>query len=343
MANKRVYYAIQQVRIAPDGTASGSYTDAYTIHGLQQVGINTKFNLEQVFEIGQLAIYENIENVPDVEITLEKVLDGTALMYHLATPTATSATLAGRSTIKSQVLLSIFSDTKDSASGAAITETECSGMFPSQLTYTFPVQGNATESVTMVGNNKTWRTPSVASGSFPGNNDTPPGSGGVQRREDILFGSGASYCVLPPSVEGVTDIGGGSGYNILVSGAYGAAIQSIKVSASLGRDNLEELGHKAPYFRYVNFPVQVKTDIEAYCKNGDQVIALEEADNIVDETIIIKMREGLTINCGSHNKLDSVSFGGGNAGGRGGNATCTYSYTTFNDMTVTHPEDPAGL
>ena len=36
-------------------------------------------------------------------------------------------------------------------------------------------------------------------------------------------------------------------------------------------------------------------------------------------------------------RLSSVSFGGGDAGG--GNATVTYSYTTFNDFTVLHPSD----
>ena len=33
-----------------------------------------------------------------------------------------------------------------------------------------------------------------------------------------------------------------------------------------------------------------------------------------------------------------MNYGGGDAGG--GNVTVTYSYTTFNDFTVLHPQDP---
>ena len=56
MPNNRVFYAVQAVGIAPFGS-----TTYATVHGLQSVGITTTFNLEQVFELGQLAIYENIE------------------------------------------------------------------------------------------------------------------------------------------------------------------------------------------------------------------------------------------------------------------------------------------
>jgi len=38
------------------------------------------------------------------------------------------------------------------------------------------------------------------------------------------------------------------------------------------------------------------------------------------------------INLGAKNKLSSVSYSGGDTGG--GNATITYSYSNFNEMTV---------
>jgi hypothetical protein len=340
IANKRIYYAVQQVQIAPIGTGPTSYTSNHVVHGLQSVGVNTRFNLEQVFEIGQLAVYENIEELPDIEVTMEKVLDGYALTYHLGTPGATSATLAGRSNEKCQILLTIYDDTKDSASGVPITEVEMSGMFVSALNYQFPVQGNCTESTTFVGNNKVWRTNPSGTGRFPGNNDSPIGSGGVQRRQDVMFGSGQS--VLPLTVAGITNIGG-SGFNVLTSGQYGAHIQNIRVQANLGRENLNELGRKGPYHRYVNFPVEVTTEIECYSTSGDLVNALEDQDNITDEKILIKLKEGMTVDVGDNNKLNTVSYGGGNAGAQGGNVTVTYSYTTFNDLTIKQSQDPAGL
>lgn len=77
MPNIRVFFATQQVAVTNVNTA---ITNADVIHGLQQVGVTTKFNLDQIFEIGQLSIYENVEVLPEVEVTLEKVLDGYPLI-----------------------------------------------------------------------------------------------------------------------------------------------------------------------------------------------------------------------------------------------------------------------
>ena len=66
------------------------------LKGVQSLGLNTAFNLEQIFQLGQLELYENIEDRPDIEITIDKAVDGYALVEHLATPTATVSSLAGR-------------------------------------------------------------------------------------------------------------------------------------------------------------------------------------------------------------------------------------------------------
>ena len=109
MANKRIYYAIQQIRL-------GNTTNIDEIHGLQTIGMTTNFNLEQVFEIGQLEIYQNIEEVPEIEVTLNKVLDGYPLCYVMATEngaegiTASQAvgpTLTGRQNARCDMELSI--------------------------------------------------------------------------------------------------------------------------------------------------------------------------------------------------------------------------------------------
>ena len=94
MANRRIYYPVHSVAIAPLGTTN--YTTSHVVRGLQNAGSTLTFNLEQIFEIGQLEIYENIESVPIIEITLEKVFDGYPLIYHLATVGATDPSLAGR-------------------------------------------------------------------------------------------------------------------------------------------------------------------------------------------------------------------------------------------------------
>jgi hypothetical protein len=353
MANKRIFYAIQQAGLAPAGTTgAGSFTLAHAVKGLQSCGINTRFNLEQVFEMGQIQIYQNIENLPDVEITMEKVLDGHPLIYHLATKGSNSATLTGRSNVKSSFVLSIFDDTQDSASGTPLTEVYCSGVFVSAVNYNFPVDGNFTESVTLVGNNKIWRTSGFFfTGQFDqtGSESAPLAAEGVNRKQYIIFGSGTNACKLPAGVGGVDGIDV-SGYNLIGSdGNYGAHIQSIRVQANLGREALNELGRKGPYHRYVNFPVEVRCDIEVLSTRGDMTDATEtgvlgNGNNLADKSIFLATTEGTKLNLGTKCKLASTNYGNANAGGRGGNATVTYSYTTFNDLTVIHPQDPtAGL
>ena len=348
--NNRIFYAIQEVGIAPNGTAgANSFTSSHLIHGLQSVGLNTKFNLEQVFEIGQLEIYENIENLPDVEITMEKVLDGYCPIYLLATNGAASTTLAGRSTQKCVVGLSIFGDTQDAASGTPISEVMLSGQFLQTLDYTIPVEGNTTESVTLIGNNKVWRTGTGY--FFPGrhtNTDAPLSPYGVSRRQDIIFGTGANACNLPyggGGIPGVNQTGPYAGKLVALSdGSFPAHLQSIKVSTNLGREALNELGRRGPYYRFVSFPTEVKCDIECYSTIGDLVDATEDGvlgsgNNLSNQAIYIQLNEGLKLNLGSRNKLQSVNYGGANAGTRGGNATATYSYSNYNSLSVQHPQD----
>jgi len=128
MANNRIFYACQAVVIAPCFRAHND-NESRLVHGLQSVGITTNFNLEQAFELGQIQIYENIEGLPDVEVTLEKVLDGYPLIYHLSSPRATTSNLVGRSKERCCLGLGIFPDDKDVVSGVAPVEVYMSGMY----------------------------------------------------------------------------------------------------------------------------------------------------------------------------------------------------------------------
>ena len=118
----------------------------------------------------------------------------------------------------------------------------------------------------------------------------------------------------------------------------------------MGREELFELGTRQPYARVVTFPVDVTCDIELLSLSGDMINAFADGcgagtdpctgivDNLANEKIRIATCEGTRIYLGTKNKLASVNYGGGDAGG--GNVTVTYSYSTFNDFTVIHPQDP---
>jgi hypothetical protein len=310
--------------------------------------MNTKFNLEQVFELGQVEVYQNVETIPDVEVTLEKGLDGYPLMYHLATVGAVSNTLTGRANTKNQFAMSIFSDSQDSSSGTPLETVYCSGIFVQSVAYHFPVEGISTEQVTLVGNNKQWGATGVTFTGFMNNTDAPSYSGGVSRRWNVVFAppsGGATYTILPTNIEGIS----ASGTNDMdAEGNFKAHVQNIRASANLGREQMHELGRRGNFFRYVQFPVEVRTEIEIYGLSGDSVSALEEGIN-ADGTnqvnpgyrITIKTDEGTYLDLGSRNKLETVTYGGGNATGRGGNVMETYSYQTWNDFIVAHPADPS--
>lgn len=328
--NNRVFYAIQAVGFIADGVG-GLVSAGNTVHGAQSAGMTTTFNLEQVFELGQIEIYENIENLPDVEMTFEKVLDGWPLVYHLATPAATGAALVSRTAGKVTGVLAIYPDTQESASGQPDRYVENSGLYVSALTYTFPVEGNCTESVTLVGNDKIWATGDIFLYDFT-NDDVPAATNGVQRRENVDM----TNSVWPTDIPGITS----SGTNEITAGAFGAHLQTATVSTDLGREQLFELGKRAPYYRYVTFPIEVTTSIEVTTIEGDLVDARSDvASNLSDEIIKIRTTDNTQVYTGDKNKLSSVDYTGGDTGG--GNVTCTYNYSAFNTLYVTNPDtDP---
>lgn len=370
MANNRIFYACQAVGIKPCYLAD----EITVVHGAQSVGISTSFNLESAFELGMIQVYEQIEGLPDVEISMEKVLDGYPLLYHLATASANGTSLLARSKAKSCVSLGIYSDENDVVSGVAPVEVYCSGLYFSSVSYTLPVEGNCTESVTLVGNHKEWfqsndpnpvgfdgtLTPSLIA-EYQMNPDGTGGDfplaldnggeylGGIQRRENVRV----DLSILPKSLFGVKqNSNAGNAYE----GTFGAGgyplvhMQNISISTDAGREDINELGRRAPYARVPNFPVDVTCDIEYISVSGDFVPAYEEGrpeyvgtadqgNNTVDETIRIHLNDYTCFDLGTRNRLSSVQLSGGDAGG--GNQTITQSYTNQNDLKVLHPEDPA--
>lgn len=339
--NRRIYWAIQAAGFAPDG--SSTFTP---IHGLQSVGTTVTFNLTQVYEIGQTSLYDNYEGTPDVEVTLEKVIDGYPLIYHLATPTTAGTSLAARSNDKATFGLSLFGDTNNSASGTPNAQMTCSGMFVSSLSYTFPVEGESRESVTLVGSNRVWSSGSFTfTGSIFDNTDVP--ASGVTLRQHFVWGSGTGASKIPGGGTGGIPNIGSNGYNLLKADGskYNASVQNITVSTDLNREALLELGRKNPFFRYANLPVEVTCEIEVLTTDGDFVNATEEGvsgnngNNLADKTILLNVDNGLKLDLGTKNKLTNVTFGGADAGG--GNATTTFSYSNYNDLTITDPNDPS--
>lgn len=391
MPNNRVFYAIHSVAFKENGTQptnevvpivpgqdvvpSGRWEVA---RGVQSVGMTTTFNFEQIFQLGQIEIYEFVELEPEIEFTVERVLDGTKPLWFMATgPRGTSSLVARTADYRTDVAVPVYSDTQTRATGLPVSMVYGSGMFVSSVSYTFPVDGNFTESITLIGNDKIWSDFELAGDPFPGNLPRPTGIAGQIlgpgeitkagiTQTQLGFPSGAYF--LAGGIEPFTTAGGesalviGSGVQrresfdlvcsrlpteipgVSASGTLGGLvehIQTITVSTDLGREDIFELGKKRPFFKFVTFPIEVTTAIEVITSQGDLIDAIstepaacERINNTVDQEIILCLCEGLNINLGLRNRLQSVDWAGGEAGGD--NVTITYNYSNFNDLTITH-------
>jgi hypothetical protein len=385
--NTRVFYATQGVvvgdfkatSIVDSWQAGDSYLDGdgklMIAHGLQSIGVTTNFNLEQIFELGQLSLYENFEEVPEIEVTFEKVLDGYSLIYHLGTVDATNPTLTGRSEARADVRMAIglTADTSIQSGNSGVAELYCSGMYINAVSYNLATDGNFTESTTFVGNDKQWYSGSengilvsakaiisAFTTSIFGNDAPVSPDNSVLRRQNVVIGSaglgmasGTFRTVVPDFIEGtttgatgVTDALNGNGLNsncsyIDDSDANKVHLNSASISVDFGRESINELGSKAPYARYVSFPVDVTCDIEVTAIGGDNIDAAEEAKNLSDHSIQFVLDDSTVLQLGNKNKLTSVTYGGGDAGG--GNATISYSMTNSNDFVVLHSGDPISI
>ena len=336
MANEnRIFYATQSVQLnGPSGTGNNVNTDWDVVRGLQSVGVNTNFNLEPVYQLGQLSLYDNYEEIPEVEITLNKVLDGSQTIYAMTMGTGELINLANH---RCGFALNLYAEANGAASGAsgAIAQMQCIPSYLSSVTYTFPAEGNATEEVTLVSNDKTWTSSgdlATLTNSTPG--ITSPvninGNPGIVRRGLI------NTLYLPT--------GAGSGTNGAGAGGIpnGMKIQSMTISMNLGRESIFKLGQRTPYYRYINFPVEITCEIECVAGDGDLAgvsegggAACSNPKALSDKYIGISLCDGMFIGLGSKNKLTSVNYTGGDTGG--GNATVTYSYQTFNDFSYSAP------
>jgi hypothetical protein len=392
MSNKRIFYASQSVHLQPVSTGSnGDYRSpsSYITYGggrwiqprgLQSAGISTTFNNTPVSQLGTLQVYSQTENVPQVEVTLNKVLDGTAPLYCLCTAEIDAA---NTSTLKAanknlteitnnmvNVRFAVFSDTNLYATGTTQSHTFCSGMYLSRVSYSFPVEGTASEEVTLVGTSKVWGSgatiPTDASVLTTSDNATPQGSGAnyVVRRQFIALTGGGSYTYPTRGTDGKIDLsnlGTLATCSVLPTGKGGIPlnvgetnlklktpmIQNITISANLGRENINELGYFGPYYKYTTFPIEVTSEFQVISTSGDMVNAddfdtatgctASSYQNLEDKEIAIKIcgetsSDYMIIDLGKKNKLTSVNYAGGDTGG--GNATTTYSFQTFNKLNI---------
>ena len=326
MANVRTFYACQAVQLgAVSGSDAVNPTQAWTtLDAVQSVGITTNFNLDPVYQLGDVQPGDLFEDIPDVEISLTKqILSDGASIYKSMMGEGDLTDLADN---RSAVRLLIYPDTVTKATGVPTTNCVIQPAYLSSITWNFPSDGPFTEEATIVGNNKVW------DGTVLGVTDASPTENltGVARRQ--MYNEVSS--IVPTGIN-TTNYAAASG-GIPAS----AKFQSISVSVDLGREEIFQLGERLPFTRYINFPVEVTTDFEVIHPNGDQVGASETEAScsnpkaLTDKRIVLTLCDGTSLDLGTKNKLNSVSTAGGDAGGD--NVVYTYSYVNYSKLDYTH-------
>ena len=303
---QRIFYASHAVSV--EGT---------TIQGAQSVSVNTNFNLEQVFQLGQLSIYDNVSTDPDVEITITKALDGHPLIWSLATNSGPLGTggIFSNANDQCEIILAVGDDAVGVAPNTSFIQM--TGCFITNISYTIPVDGNMTEEVQFIGSHKA--VTGAGAVTAPGN--VSPQSK-ILRRQHLMNGAATA---LPAAVAG-------------------KHISNISISASLNREKMYTLGQMSPFHRFVNFPLEVTCSFDVIATGTDGIAMDVINDRCVgrtanEEPICIELcREGIagvrsySFYLGDKCKLQSVNYSGGDTSG--GNVTLTYTYTTFNDLWI---------
>ena len=304
--SNRIFYASQSIAVATGGAGPGT-----VVQGATSVSLATSFSLDKMYQLGHISVYDQIVNAPEVEVTIAKNLDGNDTIYKLATG---GGTLVATSAAAPTLTLAIGSDTDAQLVANSSASVVMTGCFLKSVKYDMQVEGAFTEECSFVGSSK---TVTATAGTSPATS----GAKVLSRRNFKLNGT------LPSEVSGKN-------------------LQSVSISADLGREAMYKLGQFTPFFRAVQFPLEITCEIAVLATANDGVLLTQSDMNGCTVagvpsgqqiTIILCEASGgtdkYTFNLGDKNTLQSVNYSGGDTGG--GNVTITYSYTTANTLTIT--------
>jgi len=267
MTNNRVFWAIEQLALKANSSPATSGVAAFNARnyatgaiasgvnevgalwevprGVQSAGMSTKFNLQQVFQLGQIELYEYSERQPDIEMTISKCVDGTKPLFLMVTDPAGTDITSKTANFRVDVAFQIFPDTKFRATGKPVSICTGSGMYLSNISYTYPIDGFVTEDITLVGNDKIWGSFINVSGVTAGNGGTeqllsfptPGFNGNVDPNAPTggpsgVFGHDGN---TSPLVEGgaFETAGGADRFGVIVVGSGVARREEVDISHSI--------------------------------------------------------------------------------------------------------------
>ena len=319
MANNRIFYASHAVALACNAG------NLRTLQGGQSISMSTNYNLDSIFQLGRLAVYDNVSTDPEVTVTVTKALDGYPLIFSLATKAiggSISQSIIGASNAITSLVIGVGADTDPVVDDAAAgyTSISLSGLFFESLTYTFGSEGPFTEEVSFKGSNK------LIGGTIDGPLQSSPNAGSLMRRQNIKL----STSKFPAEVNA-------------------SGISNITISTSVNREKLFTMGSYAARTRTVTFPIEITTTFDMVAKNISQSLATTFSAQTMQgecagpsglrgkQHIRIELcnASGLveyTFDLGSGNTLQNHGYSGGDASG--GNVTETFEYLSYNELII---------
>lgn len=321
--NNRVFYACQAVAFDKMHSLNGSPSIAY-LEGVQSVSLSSSADTEQVFQFGEIGIFENYATRTggDGEITIEKFIAASGqgsigamlcasgdnqpltsgCSYYLyasgiGSPTSTSEGFGAMAAKKLTVKVFILPETSTNFSGgseAGKVITFNSGIV-SEYSISAQIDGPATESVTF--------------SCFNFGQDATSNAISAQNTgSEIAKFSSTGTVVKRGKISGT-----------------GSDADSISYSVSIGNEDLFNLGSLDPYARVPTFPASVTAEIT---EKADSAFNTQAGGNA---TSLSTSFGGLQVTV-DQMVLTNTSFGGGDAAG--GNATITKTYNGFNNFKI---------
>lgn len=286
--SNRVFYACHAIAI------NGAF-----VRGGQSVGMNTTFDLEPVFQLGQLKQIDTVTLSPQVEITVSRVLEnGSTILSGTFEEIFEPAT--------NTICVSVGDDTSPLLTSAS-SSIFCEKAGVTGVTYNFPVDGVFTEEVTYLAYSKTAGGCSVTAAE-------------IQDLTGQIVATRQYYQSGAPSI--VTSAGN---------------LTNLTISTSPGRELMYKLGQYQAFHSYVNTPAEVTVEFEVTATSTDNIGWVEAAACQGPSGPAFASQDINIDICGStfsmeKCKLSNITYGGGDTGG--GNATINFTYTTFNSLTI---------
>jgi hypothetical protein len=320
--NKRIFYALQQVEIASNTSATPASINYTTLKGVQSVGLSSTTNIESFSAFGSTAATSILQDL-DLEVTLENGLgDGW------------QNSLYGLGVVSDVWDFSTFNfDTPRSVRLTyKVSDSEIQTITLNTILASYSVQmgtdGPATESVTF--NNAgtaVFASTSAAAGSLPAQANAALCD--VITRPNFTSFETTKYddCCA-------TSTNAPSDYSNVISFSAGFDLSNEKVSV---------LGQSLPIGKFSSFPSETSAEIETHVDPSGSIGSLNSGNitgNSLDDAcydIAIKMP-------GNEFGMDSMRWAGTSRSGGdvgGGNVTVSDSYTGYNTFVYTYDDGTA--